>query len=153
LNTKNLPDLRAKVPVFVNLAFNVNIEYLSLGRMNMRNDTLSTLRRVLSAIGASNHLHHMALCMDPPSDNEDMVDWAAWDKVYSVLAEPRFQFLQVLCINIQLGTTIHNTDTVVELSLNMIAAHPSLATRGVKVDTSYDPNIDQCIFCSDNPWH
>jgi hypothetical protein len=139
--------LRAKVPVFVNLAFNVNIEFLSLGGMIMRSRTLSTLRRVLSTIDASDHLHHMALRMDPTEG----VDWEAWEEVYSVLAEPRFQFLRVLCINIGPSTILQNSDVVLKATLNMVAAHPSLATRHVRV--SYDSLRYECIFCRDSPWN
>jgi hypothetical protein len=61
LNTKPLPDLRGKASVFINLAFNMNIEILSLVCMDMGSDSLSTLRRFLSTIDASNHIHHMEL--------------------------------------------------------------------------------------------
>ncbi|KAF8481426.1 hypothetical protein JB92DRAFT_3132829 [Gautieria morchelliformis] len=78
--------------VFVNMAFNVNIETLSFVNVNMGSDSLSTLRRVLSTIDASNHIRRMELRMDILG----RVDWAAWEQVYSVLAGPRFHFLRVL---------------------------------------------------------
>jgi hypothetical protein len=138
------PYLLAKVPVFVNLAFNVNIEYLSLARMNMEGETLGTLSRVLSMINAPNHLHHVALRMDPVYGYIRQVDQAAWEEVFRVLAGPHFRCLRVLSINI--GPGFHNEQTV-EISQNMVAAYPSLATRGARVSLC---NMigHQCIFCS-----
>ncbi|KAF8479950.1 hypothetical protein JB92DRAFT_3042054 [Gautieria morchelliformis] len=149
----------SKACVFVNLAFNVNIEVLSLVDMDMRGDSLSTLRRVLSTIDASNRIHHMELRMDPLGRVGGFVDWAAWEEVYSVLAGPHFQFLRVLYINIEPehGAPDHHPhlhgDPVVEMSKDMVARHPSLATRGVRVCSEQINSYHCCVFCSDNPWN
>jgi hypothetical protein len=91
----------------------------------------------------------MALRVDPVCDFIREVDEAAWEEVFNVLAEPRFQFLRVLWINIWPGTSLHDADPVAETSQNMVAAHPSLATRGTRV--SCDQIGSPCMFCSDNP--
>ncbi|KAF8472895.1 hypothetical protein JB92DRAFT_3134882 [Gautieria morchelliformis] len=112
--------------VFVNLAFNVNIETLRFVRLNMRRNSLATLRRILSTIDASNHIHHMELRMNPLSS----MDWAAWEDVCSLLAGPHFQSLRGLYIHIKCS---RGGDPVVERSKDMVAGHPPLATRGVRV--------------------
>jgi hypothetical protein len=152
LNTKDLSDSRAKVPAIVNLAFNVNIEFLSLGTMNMRCETLSTLTKVLSTIDASNHIHYMALCVEPLYGFPQSVDWPVWEEVYSLLAGPRFQFLRVLRINIRRRHNVSNLEAVIQtIQNNMVAARPSLATRGARVSL-YDLVGSLCLCCSDDPW-
>ncbi|KAF8479951.1 hypothetical protein JB92DRAFT_3042059 [Gautieria morchelliformis] len=133
---------------FVNLAFNMNIEILSLVDVDMQSGSLSTLRRVLATIDASNHIHHMELRMNICG----CMDWAAWEEVYSVLAGPHFQFLRLLYINIRPAFPPLRDDPVVETSKDMVAGHPSLATRGIRV-TSERINSYHCIFCSKNPWN
>ncbi|KAF8511979.1 hypothetical protein JB92DRAFT_3117551 [Gautieria morchelliformis] len=137
-------------PVLVNLAFNVNIEVLSLVRMDMGHKCLSTLRRLLSTVDASNHIHHIALCVDPLCFGLARVDREAWDEVYSVLAGPHFQFLRVLDININItpGGFPGNgrNESLLQESKDMVAAHPLLATRGVRVSLCQLPAFE-CIFC------
>jgi hypothetical protein len=81
---KNLPDSLAKVQVFVNLTFNVNVETLSLVHINMEHD-LSTLTRVLSTTDASNYVHPIGLRMDPIYTCDKRVDWDGWANVYRFL--------------------------------------------------------------------
>ncbi|KAF8509133.1 hypothetical protein JB92DRAFT_2948378 [Gautieria morchelliformis] len=138
--------LPSKSPVFVNLAFNVNIEILSLAGMNMQSDTLSTLNHVLSTIDASNHIHHIGLTVDPGCGANWQVDWPAWEEVYSVLAGPLFQFLRVLCINVGPGNRLLHPEPVVEMSRDMVAAYPVLATRGVRVSFCEQTSC-QCVSC------
>ncbi|KAF8524220.1 hypothetical protein JB92DRAFT_3109629 [Gautieria morchelliformis] len=137
-------------PVPINLAFNVNIEILSLVRMDMRSDTLSALRRALSTVDASNHIHQMELRLDPLSNDTERVCWAAWEEVYSVLAGPHFRFLRVLYINI--GADADTLWNQVYETKDMAAAHPLLAARGVRVSFG---ELDgyQCTFCSRDPWN
>ncbi|KAF8517120.1 hypothetical protein JB92DRAFT_2907394, partial [Gautieria morchelliformis] len=140
-------------PVLVNLAFNVNIEILSLVRMDMGHKCLSTLRRLLSTVDASNHIYHIALCVEPLCFGlYASVDWEAWDEVYSVLAGPHFQFLRVLDINININITPGGfpgngrNESLLQESKDMVAAHPLLATRGVRVSLCQLPAFE-CIFC------
>ncbi|KAF8510327.1 hypothetical protein JB92DRAFT_3144427 [Gautieria morchelliformis] len=119
----------------LDLAFNMNIEVLHV-RATIARNSLSTLRSVLFTINASNHIHHMKLCMVPIGP----VDWATWEEVYSVLAGPHFQFLRALYITIGLGwdpTTCDDSLVFFERSKEMVAGYPSLATRGVRVVSSY----------------
>jgi hypothetical protein len=141
--------LRAKVPAPVNLAFNGNIEKLSLIHMNMESDCLSTLKRTLSTVNTSNHIHHLELHVDPPCSGNNAVDWAGWEEVYSLLAGYRFQFLQELYIHI--GYNVHDRETVIETSRNMVAAHPSLGTRGARVSPC-ELKGSLCLLCWDSPW-
>jgi hypothetical protein len=136
----------------VNLAFNVNIEFLNLCYRNIQIDILDTIRRVLSTIDASNHIHHMALSVEPFRGHYPLVAWDAWEEVYSVLAGPRFQFLRMLRINRGPGYGGPSPKRVVETSQNMVAAHRSLETRGVRVSYCWKTGY-QCIFCADNPWY
>ncbi|KAF8523818.1 hypothetical protein JB92DRAFT_2882938 [Gautieria morchelliformis] len=132
------------LPVLVNLAFNVNIEFLSLVHVNMVHESLSTLSRILSSVDASNHIHHIDLRVVLRNDRRGRgVDWAAWDEVYRVLAGPHFQFLRVLHINIR----SYPYDPLFQRSNDMLAAHPLLATRGVRVSPCFLPD-HKCIFCS-----
>ncbi|KAF8506113.1 hypothetical protein JB92DRAFT_751842 [Gautieria morchelliformis] len=144
-------------PVLVNLAFNVNIEFLSLVYVYMGDECLSALSRVLSTVDASNHMHHIELRVRPLwlryGPSVDWATWAAWDEVYSVLAGPHFRFLRVLYIN---AITVYargnsHDDTLLQTFKDMAAAHPLLATRGVRVSLyplSGGLREDQCIFCS-----
>ncbi|KAF8493601.1 hypothetical protein JB92DRAFT_2998302 [Gautieria morchelliformis] len=138
--------------VFVNLAFNVNIETLSLVRMNMRRGSLSTLRRVLSTIDASNHIHRMELRINDLFSSRDT--WVDWEEVYSVLTGPHFQFLRVLYINIRPGCdpNLRRGDPVVGTSKGMVAGHPLLAIRWNKA-TLKQVYSNHCIFCPNNPWN
>jgi hypothetical protein len=126
--------------------------------MNMQCETLSTLTKVLSTIEASNHIHYMALCVEPLDGFPQSVDWSAWEEVYSVLAGPRFQFLRVLRINIRRRYDVSNLEAVIQtIQNNMVAAHPSLATRGARV-SGYDVGDSLSLCCSNNPcqgynWH
>jgi hypothetical protein len=162
LNTKNLPNLRAKVPVVVSLAFNVNVEVLSLVDTYRQRNCLSTLMRILSTIDASNHIHHTELRADPPSSfNEQLiwatweeVDLAAWEEMINVLAGPRFQFLRVLHINIGLGSIPwkrSGDDTVVKACEHMVVTHPLLATRDARVSWE-GVDYDWCAICSNVLW-
>jgi hypothetical protein len=160
LGTKTFSDSLAKVQVFVNLAFNVNIETLSLVRINVEHD-LSPLTRVLSTIDASNCIHHMELRLDPiytcdrgmDCEGWDEADWDGWEEVYRVLAGPQFQSLKVLYINVghmdrhlPSVPSLHEEDPLVLTSRLMVDEHPSLAARGASV--SYRELLgDQCIFC------
>ncbi|KAF8497005.1 hypothetical protein JB92DRAFT_2988070 [Gautieria morchelliformis] len=138
--------------VLVNLAFNVNIEILSLVQIDMGSDTLSTLRKVLSTVHPSNHIHYMELRVDPFYDYNTQLDWAAWDEVYSVLAGPHFQFLRALYINIEVGDVAwncpHKPAEVVEQSDIMVDDYPLLETRGVRVSSS-ELFLSPCIFCDE----
>jgi hypothetical protein len=103
----------------------------------------------MSTIDVSNHIHHMELRVDTFSSLNKRVEWTAWEEVYSILAGPHFQCLRVLYINVI--SSWSNVRDVVETAKDMVAGHPLLATRGVRVCycrlTRYE-----CIFCSDNPW-
>ncbi|KAF8511970.1 hypothetical protein JB92DRAFT_2930925 [Gautieria morchelliformis] len=122
-------------PALVNLAFNGNIGFLSLVHVNMDGECLSTLSRGLSTVDASKHMHHIELRVEPVwLDHGPSVDWAAWNEVYSVLAGPHFQFLRVLYINVMTHAPANShDDTLLQTFKDMAAAHPLLATRGVKV--------------------
>ncbi|KAF8507492.1 hypothetical protein JB92DRAFT_695921 [Gautieria morchelliformis] len=138
----------------INLAFNVNIEILSLVHTGMDSNILSTLRRALSTIDVSNHIHHMELRVDPIC-RDNLVDWAVWEEVYSIysiLVGPHFQFLQVLFINIGPGCFCwNNLGDNVEKSKDMAASHALLATRGRRVSFGLPISCFRCIFCH-NPW-
>jgi hypothetical protein len=148
--------------VFVNLAFNVNIETLTLTRINMGHD-LSTLRRVLSTIDASNHIHRMELRMDATDTLDGGVNWDSWDEVYKVLAGHQFQSLKALYIHIgpqgrylwfhkryvwrRLGEDDPvKDDPVVLRSKDMVDENPLLAARGASVSYS-KLDDDVCMFC------
>jgi hypothetical protein len=160
LNTKNLPNLRAKVPVVVSLAFNPKVEILILVNTYRQRNCLSNLMRILSTIDASNHIHHMEFRADPPSSssNEQLIweelDLAAWEEMISVLAGPRFQFLRVLHINIGPGSIRWKgsvDDKVVKACEDMVVTHPVLATRGVRMSWE-DVDYDWCTICSNHLW-
>ncbi|KAF8513359.1 hypothetical protein JB92DRAFT_2923972 [Gautieria morchelliformis] len=140
------------LPVLVNLAFNVNIEILSVVQIDMGSDTLSTFRKVLSTVNPSNRIHNMELRVDPFYDYNTQLDWAAWREVYSVLGGPHFQFLRALYINIEVGDVAwncsHKPAEVVDLSDNMVYDHPLLETRGVRVSSS-ELYVSPCIFCDE----
>ncbi|KAF8478760.1 hypothetical protein JB92DRAFT_1838430 [Gautieria morchelliformis] len=136
----------------VNLAFNVNIEILSLVHLKVRRRCLSPISRILSTVDTSNHIHHMELRVDPLClTRTATVDWAAWDEVYSVLAGPHFRFLRVLYINITPGVSPWDIydETLLQVCEDKVAAHPLLATRGVRVSFC-EIHRDQCIFCPAN---
>ncbi|KAF8472891.1 hypothetical protein JB92DRAFT_1915609 [Gautieria morchelliformis] len=134
--------------VLVNLAFNVNIDTLSFVCEGMQSDSLSNLRRVLSTIDASNGIHRMELRMNDYHGRGKLVHW---EEVCSVLAGPQFQFLRVLYINIVPGyaPSPHCDFWTVK---GIIARHPLLVTRGVRVSSMTIDN-GHCIFCSNNPWN
>jgi hypothetical protein len=93
----------------------------------------------------------MALCVDPLCGFPQSVDWPVWKEVYSVLAGPRFQFLRVLRIDIRRSYDVPNLEAVIQtIQDNMVAAHPSLATRGARLSI-YDVFSPLCLCCSDNP--
>ncbi|KAF8498419.1 hypothetical protein JB92DRAFT_972552 [Gautieria morchelliformis] len=140
--------LRYPSSVPIDLAFNVNIETLSLVNRDMLRGSLYTLGKVLSTISASNHIHHMELSMDFFHGSTLQVDLAALEDVYSVLGGPLLQFLRVLRINIVTFTGF-DCETAVGVSREMVAAHPLLATRGVRV-SHCDLMYSQCLFCSDD---
>jgi hypothetical protein len=162
LNTKNLPNLRAKDQVVVSLAFNVNVEVLSLVDTDRRKDCLSNLMRILSTIDASNHIHHMELRADLPFSLNNQLIWrtweevdsAAWEKMCSVLAEPRFQLLRVLNIHIEPSSIPRNgsgADRVVKACEHMVVTHPVLATRGAKVSWE-GVGHHWCTICLNHFW-
>ena len=117
----------------------------------MQSSTLSTLRRVLSTVDAYNHIHHMELRVYPRCGGITQVDWAAWERVYSILAGPQFQLLQVLYLSMGddyvAGVGIYFPYLEVETSGVMVAAHPILAKRGVEVSHCWKSGY-RCSFCS-----
>jgi hypothetical protein len=94
----------------------------------------------------------MELRVNPKCDRVERMDWAPWEAVYNDLEGPRFQFLRVLYINIGRGCGPCFSQ-IVETSKDMVARHPLLATRGVRVALSELFDSNQCVFCLDNPWN
>jgi hypothetical protein len=104
----------------------------------------------------------MELRADLPVSFKNHLIWRTWEEVglpawegmYSVLAEPRFQFLRVLNIYIGPGPIPSNgsgNGRMVKACEHMVATHPLLAKRGARVSwKGFDYNW--CTICSNHLW-